>query len=37
VVDSTDKDRMPKVKQQLNKVASDAELGTAPILVFANK
>ena len=37
VVDSSDKDRMVKVKQQLNKVASDAELGNAPILVFANK
>jgi GTPase SAR1 family protein len=37
VVDSTDKDRMAKVRQQLNKVAVDQELGNAPILVFANK
>lgn len=37
VVDSTDRDRLPKVSQQLLKVCKDADLGDAPILIFANK
>ena len=37
MIDSTDKDRLPKVKQQLNKVCNDQELGEAPILILFNK
>ena len=37
VIDSTDKDRLPKVKQHLLKVCNDSELGEAPILIFLNK
>ena len=37
VIDSSDKDRMEKVKVELQKIAEDEELANAPILVFANK
>ena len=37
VIDSTDQDKLPKVTQQLMKVCKDADLGDAPILIFANK
>ena len=37
VIDSTDKDRLPKVRQQLSKVCNDQELGSAPVLILYNK
>lgn len=37
VIDSTDRDRLPKASQHLIKVCKDADLGDAPILILANK
>ncbi len=37
VVDSADRERVERAKEELMKVIEDTELGTAPILVFANK
>ena len=37
VIDSSDGARFPKVKQQLAKVVKDIDLGSAPILILANK
>ncbi len=37
VLDSGDKERMQKAKDELYKVIEDNELAYAPVLVFANK
>mmetsp|Transcript_20722 Transcript_20722/g.51935 ORF Transcript_20722/g.51935 Transcript_20722/m.51935 type:complete len:179 (+) Transcript_20722:135-671(+) len=37
VIDSTDRERISKVKDELERLVANAELKEAPILVFANK
>ncbi len=37
MIDSSDRDRVEKARDELNKVIDDMELTNAPILIFANK
>ncbi|TNV75666.1 hypothetical protein FGO68_gene9750 [Halteria grandinella] len=37
VVDSSDRERMPRAQEELHRVIQDEELSLAPVLVFANK
>lgn len=37
VVDSSDRERMPRAAEELHKVIEDLELSHAPVLIFANK
>ena len=37
VVDSSDRDRIPKAQEELHKVIQDGDLNNVPILIFANK
>ena len=37
VIDSSDRDRIDRAREELQKVIEDLELSNAPILIFANK
>ena len=37
VVDSTDKERLPLVKSELEKVVNEESLANVPLLILANK
>ncbi len=37
VVDSSDREKMPRAQEELHRVITDEELSQAPVLIFANK
>ena len=37
MIDSSDRDRIDRAREELQKVIEDLELSNAPILIFANK